>query len=220
MGTATDGTTYDGGHVTRTYDALAADYARLFPGTDPEAALDLAMIDHLLTLAGPTPRVLDAGCGTGRMARHLTDRGARATGLDLSPGMLAMARRDHPDIGTVVGSITDLPYADGSFDAAMYWYSTIHSPDADLPRIAAEAARVVRPGAPVLVAFQVGTEPRVVGRSYRSVGLDVRLLRFHRSLDEWAGLLAAAGLVEAARLERAALGEADPQGFVLARRPG
>jgi SAM-dependent methyltransferase len=220
MGTDTDGATHDDGHVTRTYDALAADYARLFPGTEPEAALDLAMIDHLLTLAGPTPRVLDAGCGTGRMARHLTDRGARVTGLDLSPGMLAMARRDHPDIGTVVGSITHLPYADGSFDAALYWYSTIHSPDADLPRIAGEAAGVVRPDAPVLVAFQVGTEPRLVGRSHRAAGHDVRLLRFHRSLDAWSGVLAAAGLVEAARLERAALGEQDPQGFLLARRPG
>lgn len=219
-----DGAAYDGTQVARqvtaTYDTVAEDYARAFPGTEPEAALDLAMIDHMVTLLGRAPHVLDAGCGTGRMSRYLADRGCRVTGIDLSPGMVRMARRDHPDIDTVVGSITDLPYADGSFDAAMYWYSTIHSPDALLPRIASEAARVVRPRGPVLVAFQVGDGTREVGQAYRAFGHDVRLARFHRSLDRWSAVLADAGLDEVARLQRAPLDEKDPQGFLLARRRG
>ncbi|KRE99717.1 hypothetical protein ASG88_14040 [Nocardioides sp. Soil777] len=206
------------GQVRSTYDAVAADYARHFPGTGPEAALDLATIDHLLALLGPAPHVLDAGCGTGRMGRYLADRGARVTGVDLSSGMVAMARRDHPDIGWVVGTITDLPYDDGAFDAAMYWYSTIHSPDDDLPRIAAEARRVVRPEGLVLVAFQVGEAARDVGEGYRALGHDVRLTRFHRSLHRWSAVLEAAGLSEVARLQRAPMGEKDPQGFLLARR--
>jgi hypothetical protein len=61
--------------------------------------------------------------------------------------LVAVARRDHPDLAFAVGSIVDLPYADSSVEAAMYWYSVIHSPDALLPRIMAEASRVVRPGA-------------------------------------------------------------------------
>jgi SAM-dependent methyltransferase len=214
-----DDAAYDGSEVVTTYDLVAADYARHFPGTEPEAALDLAMIEHLLALLGPEPHVLDAGCGTGRMSRYLADRGARVVGVDLSPGMVAMARRDHPDLGTVVGSIAGLPYPDGSFDAAMYWYSTIHSPDTLLPRIATEAARVVRPGGVVLLAFQVGDGPREVGQGYRALGHDVRLPRFHRSLDQWSAVLEGAGLEVVARLERTAMSEKDPQGFVLARRP-
>lgn len=219
METPGEETTDDRAGVRATYDAVAADYARHFPGTEPEAAIDLAVVDHMLALLGPTPHVLDAGCGTGRMGRYLADRGCRVTGLDLSPGMVAMARRDHPDLGTTVGSITDLPYADGTFDGALYWYSTIHSPDRDLARIAAEAARVVRPGAPVLVAFQVGSGAREVGEGYRRLGHDVRIVRHHRSTARWAGVLRDAGLTEVARLDRAPLWERDPQGFVLARRP-
>ncbi len=218
MGSGSDEASYDGTRVVTAYDTVSADYARHFPGTEPELALDLSMIDHLVSLLGPGAHVLDAGCGTGRMSRYLTDRGCRTTGLDLSPGMLAMARRDHPALHTAVGSITDLPYADGAFDAALYWYSTIHSPDDQLLRIAAEAARVVRPAGPVLVAFQVGDRPREVGQGYRRLGHDVRLVRFHRSLEQWSGVLADAGLAEVARLERAPVGEQDPQGFVLARR--
>jgi SAM-dependent methyltransferase len=219
MGGGSDTAQHDDARVVAAYDAVAADYAQHFPGTEPEAALDLAMLDHLVSLLGPDPRVLDAGCGTGRMSRYLADRGCRVSGLDRSPGMLAAARRAHPDLPTVVGSITDLPYADGSFDAAVYWYSTIHSADVLLPRIAAEAARVVRGGGPVLVAFQVGAGSREVGRGYRALGHDVRMTRFHRPLGQWATVVTDAGLVELARLERAPLGEEDPQGFLLARRP-
>jgi predicted TPR repeat methyltransferase len=47
--------------------------------------------------AGDDVRVLDAGCGAGRMSRYLADRGCLVEGVDLSSGMVAMARRDHPD---------------------------------------------------------------------------------------------------------------------------
>jgi SAM-dependent methyltransferase len=202
-----------------TYDAVAADYARHFPGTEPEAPIDLAMIDHLLAVLGPAPRVLDAGCGTGRMSRYLADRGARVTGIDLSPGMVAMARRDQPDVPTSVASTTALPFAAASYDAAMYWYSTIHSPDPELPRILGEAVRVVRPGGLVLLAFQVGSGAHEVGQTYRALGHDVRLTRFHRTPDGWSALCVRTGLVEVARLQRAPVDEKDPQGFLLVRRP-
>lgn len=205
--------------VVRTYDAVAVDYATRFPTTEPEDVLDLAMIDHFVGRLGPTPSVLDAGCGTGRISRYLADRGCRVTGLDLSPGMVAVARRDHPDLAFAVGSIVDLPYADASVDAAMYWYSVIHSPDALLPRILAEAARVVRPGGHLLLAFQVGAGSRDVANGYRTLGHDVSLTRFHRTLAQMRDALAAGGFETLVHLSREPVeGEKDPQGFLIATR--
>lgn len=205
--------------VVTTYDAVAVDYAARFPTTEPEDVLDLAMINHFVARLGPTPTVLDAGCGTGRISRYLADRGCRIIGLDLSPGMVAVARRDHPDLAFTVGSIVDLPYADASVDAALYWYSVIHSPDALVPQIVAETARVVRPGGHVLLAFQVGSGSRDVANSYRALGHDVSLTRFHRTPDQMIDALDVAGFETAVRLSRAPVeGEKDPQAFLIANR--
>jgi len=151
--------------VRATYDTVAEDYAAHFPGTEPEAAIDLAAIGHFVTLLETGTRdVLDAGCGTGRMSRYLTDHGCHVQGVDLSPGMAAMACRDHPDIKTEVASITALPFPDDSFDGLFYWYSIIHVADDDLRAVFDEARRVLRPNGVVLVAFQAGEGESEGGR--------------------------------------------------------
>jgi 2-polyprenyl-3-methyl-5-hydroxy-6-metoxy-1,4-benzoquinol methylase len=71
--------------VRSTYDAVAEQYASEFPGTEPEQAVDLAMIDHFISrLPGERMGVLDAGCGTGRMSRYLSDRGCLVHGGPLA----------------------------------------------------------------------------------------------------------------------------------------
>lgn len=205
--------------VRAAYDATAADYARLLPDTRAEAALDLAMVDELARrVAGG--RVLDAGCGAGRMSRYLADRGCRVHGVDLSPGMVEAATGAHPDLRFDVASLADLPLDDSSFDGALLWYSTIHTPDQHLPALLAEVVRVVRPGGHLLVGFQTGTGTRDLGATFRRLGHEVWLERYLRTADQMAAFLAAAGTVELARLVRAAEGsEGDGQAVLLVRRP-
>jgi ubiquinone/menaquinone biosynthesis C-methylase UbiE len=204
--------------VRSTYDTVAADYAARFRGTEPEQAVDLAMIDHFVSLLGADGNdVLDAGCGTGRMSRYLIDKGCRVRGVDLSPGMIAMAQRDHADIPTQVASITDLPFPDASFDAALYWYSIIHIADSDLAAVFREARRVLRPRGVVLVGFQAGEATHDIGASYRSLGYDVRLTRFDRTADQVAAVLQAAQFSEEARLVRRPVTEKTDQAVLIAR---
>ncbi len=51
--------------------------------------------------------VLDAGCGTGRVALELSRRGHRVVGVDVDPSMLAVARRKGPDLPWVEGDLAD-----------------------------------------------------------------------------------------------------------------
>jgi SAM-dependent methyltransferase len=128
------------------------------------------------------------------MARFLADRGCSVVGVDLSPGMLATARRAHPDLEVHEGSLTALPFGDGSFDGVLFWYSQIHLPDEAAAEALAEAARVLRPGGYVLVGSQKGQGTFDVGAGLRERGHDVALTRWHRGPRELLDLLRGAGL--------------------------
>lgn len=98
----------------------------------------------------PHARVLDVGCGGGHISRLLVDwkAGLQVTGLDLSPEQIERAReaaRDYGDrLSYVVGTATDLPFEDDSFDALISIGSIKHWPDRALGL--RECVRVVRPG--------------------------------------------------------------------------
>lgn len=206
--------------VRHAYDTVAEDYAARLPDTRAEAPLDLAMLDAFAAAvaSGEYAPVLDAGCGTGRVSRYLADRGCLVSGVDLSPGMVAMARRDHPNLAFTVGSLTDLPYAEDRFAGVMLWYSIIHTPPAGQARIFAEAARVLRPGGHLMVGFQSGDGTRDVSAAYRRFGHEVELERHCYTADQVASQLEAAGLREVCRLVRRAQGtERDDQAVLLAR---
>src|SRR4051794_30369962 len=96
--------------------------------------------------------VLEAGCGIGTDGVRFARAGARYTGIDFSATALALARRRFGEQrvgGTLLeGSITELPFGDGSFDL-VYSNGVIHHvPDA--ARAVAELRRVLRPGGEVV----------------------------------------------------------------------
>lgn len=102
--------------------------------------------------AGPGARALDLACGTGDLTYGLAARGARATGLDVTPRMIELARRKAPGAGRapawVLGDMTTLPFADGSFDVVTTGYGIRNVPIIE-PALA-EIRRVLRPGGRVL----------------------------------------------------------------------
>ncbi|NJP80462.1 methyltransferase domain-containing protein, partial [Streptomyces sp. AA8] len=132
------------------YDAIAADYADRYRDILDAQPLDRAMLGAFAELVqdagGGT--VADIGCGEGRVTAHLNALGLPAYGIDLSPQMIATARRTHPELRFEVGSMLSLDIPDGALAGAMAYYSIIHTPQELLPQVFAELHRVLAPGAP------------------------------------------------------------------------
>jgi SAM-dependent methyltransferase len=208
--------------VTRTresYDATADDYVVWIEGELAVKPLDRAMLSAFASLvSGP---VADIGCGSGRVTAHLSGLGVAAYGIDLSPGMIAAARRTYPDLRFEVGSMLSLDVAAGSLGGIVAWYSTIHVPDSLLPKVFSGFHRALAAGGYVLLAFQVGEDCLHLSSAG---GHDVSLDFHRRRPAAVADLLRTTGFTMRAELvrERDEVGEfpeRTPQAFLLARKP-
>ena len=74
----------------------------------------MALVAEWVRAHGGGP-IADVGCGPGRITAHLRDLGVDAFGIDLSPRMIEVARREHPGLRFEVGSMTQLGLADGAW---------------------------------------------------------------------------------------------------------
>jgi len=202
---------------TRTsYDADASGYAEEVRGLldgSPYLRSSLALFAELVRDAGGGP-VADVGCGPGYVTRHLRDLGVDAFGIDLSPEMIAIARRDYPDLRFEVGTMTDLDLADGSVTGVLAFWSVIHVPDHSVPDVFGQFRRVLRPGGPLLVGFHVGDETRHTSEGYSGRAINVDSYR--RRPDQVARWLREAGFtIEAELVMRP--DEEVPGAIILAR---
>jgi ubiquinone/menaquinone biosynthesis C-methylase UbiE len=133
------------------YDEFSKSYEKHRRPNDPggyHALLDDLEIE-LVARYGTGKDVLECGCGTGLILERLKEVARRAAGIDLSPGMLALAKARGLDVRE--GSVTALPFEDASFDVTCSFKVLAHVPD--IGKALAEMARVTRPGGVVLAEF-------------------------------------------------------------------
>ncbi|MFE3653692.1 class I SAM-dependent methyltransferase [Streptomyces sp. NPDC057579] len=99
-------------------------------------------------------RVLDYGCGYGRLTAELVGQGYRAVrGVDRSAALIARGRRENPGLALMRWAGFPLPFADRSFDAALLFAVLTCVPDdAGQRAIVGELARLVRPGGVLYVS--------------------------------------------------------------------
>lgn len=93
-------------------------------------------------------RILDYGCGYGRVLAVLSDAGWRdGVGVDFSGGMIERGRREHPDLELRTINSTRLDEQDGAFDAAfLFAVLTCIPGDADQLAVMGELKRLLAPG--------------------------------------------------------------------------
>jgi SAM-dependent methyltransferase len=131
----------------------APDFSRIADSYDVVRPVDAnwwevyERVERLADLRGR--RVLDVGCGTGRLSVALAERGAKVWGVDPSPEMLAVARAKAPrGVAFKEATAESLPFKDGWFDRVVLWL-VVHL--VDRSAALAEARRVLAPGGRVAV---------------------------------------------------------------------
>jgi ubiquinone/menaquinone biosynthesis C-methylase UbiE len=148
------------------------------PKTMWDAGNFAAVAEHILEAgevvvdrAGVEPGMdlLDVACGAGNATIPAAKAGARTTGLDFAPGLLAVARERAADamveIDFVEADAQDMPFDDASFDRVVSTFGHMFAPDHE--RTAAEMRRVLRPGG--VIAFACWTPQGAIGRQFRTI---------------------------------------------------
>jgi SAM-dependent methyltransferase len=202
------------------HDVLAEFYAdRLAGALDrmPAERAVLGLFCDVIRAADLGTQVGDIGCGTGRLEPYLAARGLFPRGIDLSPEMIRVARRDYPGFGFDVADVRDLPFDDASLAGVVCWYSLMFLALSERPAAFSELARVVKPGGYLVTAFKAGDSQ--VRRAGASTGLGVEFDVYWLSADEMERRVIDAGFATVFWGGRPAEGqEGSPQGYLLAQR--
>lgn len=153
------------------YDTVAADYTALLADALDSNPFDRAVLALYADLVRGAPlgnatRVVEIGCGPGRITAYLAGLGLDMVGIDLSPAMIEQARGRYPDLDFRIGEMTALDLPSGSAAGLVAWYSLIHIPPVEHPAVLAGFRRVLAPRGHLLLAFHVGDERRRITDAY------------------------------------------------------
>ncbi len=203
------------------YSAVSATYADRITAELDDLPFERWLLDGVAAEAVSTDLpVVEVGTGPGHVAAYLADRGARATGIDLAPGMVEQASARFPQATYAVGDLRSLmrPPAAAGWGAVLAWYSLIHLTAEELPAAIGSLVRPLAPGGQLVLAFHAGSGVQHLDEWFgEPVDLDF-VLHDPRAV---AGLLEAAGLTEVGWHLRSAMSwreETTDRAYVLGRR--
>lgn len=209
--------------VRSAYDAIAETYAEQLADELDGLPFERWLLDRVAAEAvgaGALP-VVEVGSGPGHVTAYLARAGVAATGIDLSPAMVAEARRRFPGVSYETGDLRRLarPATSAAWSAVLAWYSLIHLAASELPDALAALTRPLAPGGRLVLALHAGDEVRHVDEWF---GHEVELDIVRHEPGFIVGQVEAAGLVDVEwylRGPAASRGETSERLYVLARKP-
>lgn len=167
------------------FDRIGEHYDAAFPHKEAQIAAGEWLIERL----PPGSHVLDVGCGTGMpTARRLTDAGHHVTGIDISEGMLTLARRDVPEAQFHCLDVIDLDPSFGEFAAITAFFSLLMLPGAEIPLALERIRDRLEPGGHFLLGM---VEADLDDTPMRFLGNQIRVTGYIR--DEIRSIVSAAG---------------------------
>lgn len=145
--------------IIKTYNATAENYATTRIDELHGKQLDRLLLNEFARLNKDAGTCADFGCGPGQTTKFLSDAGVKnIIGIDISPGMVKVARRIFPDLKFEEGDLLALPYKANHFASAIAFYAIVNFDYDQVSRAFAEINRVLKNNAHFLFSFHVGEE--------------------------------------------------------------
>jgi len=175
------------------WDEVASEYAANLYHELDHKPFDRALLAEFAVMVDRRDLpVFDLGCGPGHISNHLGGLGLRPHGLDLSPSMIEIARRLHPELVFEVGDMMESRWPPDTLGGVIALYSLINLTRPDVPVVLGRLAEGLVGGGPLLVAVHHGEgESHEVELFGRPVPMTVTLF----TADEMGGYLAGAGFL-------------------------
>jgi SAM-dependent methyltransferase len=150
------------------YNQHAAKFVQHF-----EKKLDTTELDEFLSLVPAGGHILDAGCGSARDAAYFISKGYEALGIDLSEGLLAEAKRLHPEVPTRLMSLTDISLPDASFDGIWCKAALLHLDRSEIPNVLRAFHRILKQDGHLYIQTKAGE-----GEGTQPVPFDETMTRY------------------------------------------
>jgi len=139
--------------VIKVYNAIAEKYAEIF---DEKSFSDKPFLDKFLKHLKKRSRVLDLGCGSGRPAKYLFDKGIVVEGIDLSTKMIKIAKSKYPKINFKKADMRKMNYKENSFDGIWAGYSLFHINKKGFLSVIRKIKQILKPNSILGLVMQEG----------------------------------------------------------------
>jgi SAM-dependent methyltransferase len=171
--------------IIKTYNATAESYAATRIDELSKKHLDRLLLKEFAGRNKDMGICADFGCGPGQTTKFLFDAGVKdIIGVDISPGMVKVARRIFPYIRFETGDLLALPYNGNYFASAVAFYAIVHFDYDQIAKAFQEINRVLKKGAHFLFSFHVGDETVHFDKANDiDVDIDLHFLQTNRILE-------------------------------------
>ena len=191
--------------VKKGYNAIAARYL----ATRNEDSEDVQLLQKLVQRLPKGAQVLDAGCGAGVPVTRYLSQYFNVTGVDFAEEQIRLASQLVPQARFLCQDITQLTFADNSFDAICSYYAIIHIPRHEHRALLLDFHRMLKPSGWVLLCMGADNLERDIAEDYLGTRMHWSHYDAETNLDmvracefeiTWAGVVADASSPGTAQL--------------------
>ena len=139
------------------YNKTAKNYAVKFIDELEKKHLDGILLKSFAVENLNKGKLIDLGCGPGQTTKYLSDWGLTdSVGIDISPGMITIAKNMNPSLNFEIADILNLKYPDRAFGSAIAFYSIVHFDYGQVKAAFKEIKRVLADNGQFLFSFHIG----------------------------------------------------------------